>query len=611
MEHQPVSRLPAPDPALPGAPFTFAVLGDNRGDSYGEQPAVFGDILQAVNEAAPQLILHVGDMINGYAGDDESFLRNLWEAYRQAIHGLKAPVYHVPGNHDVFDALSARLWQELWGPTYYAFDHNGIRFIALDTETEANQLGEVQFAWVARQLAEAAGGLVFVFLHRPLFPVNGHRGISLDSHPVQRDRLHDLFVRHRSVIQGVFQGHEHLYHFERRDGVPYYILGGGGEELYVPPELGGFHHFLLVHVAKGRAAVEVKKAGETAVPPRPVLAVTPGALLETWESTLFWYTWDHSVRKELTHEHATNGQQGLKVWFDLSRYEWPALIAPLSPPRDLSAVGALAVDLHVPDGLAGLGVTLVLEAKSSFEPPPVPLHPGWNSVVVELHDRWLPREERNAVKEMQWVLTAAGDKLAGWVVFDNFRAEQAGRVAGAESSTPRPGLPKTPAPATRPPVAAVGPGSVPDLRDGWEGMMLWGVWDHTVKQEPVTGPGSPPRRGLRIRFDLARCDAPVLYASLNPLWDLSRVGALATDVHVPGDIPGSLSIHVSLAARDVKYRAPPVALVSGWNEVRTDLSGAWLAQDARANLEQLEWRLAASAPRIAGWVIFGPLRAEH
>jgi hypothetical protein len=551
--------------------------------------------LQAVNDADPHLILHVGDMINGYVGDGESFLRGLWEAYRKVIGGLKAPVHHAPGNHDVFDRLSARLWRELWGPTYYAFDHNGIRFIALDTETEANQLGEVQFAWLARQLAEAAGRSVFVFLHRPLFPVNGHRGISLDACPAQRDRLHELFVGHRAVIQGVFQGHEHLYHFERRDGVPYYILGGGGEELYVPPELGGFHHFLLVRVAEGRAAVEVRKAGAAAVPPRSVLTVTPGAVLESWESTLFWYTWDHSVHKELTHDHAAYGQQGLKVWFDLSRYEWPALIAPLSPPRDLSAIAALAVDLHVPEGLAGLGVTLVLASRSSSEPPPVPLHPGRNMVVVELNDIWLPREERKAVKEMQWVLTASGDKPAGWVVFDNFRAEQAGQASQ---------------PSGRLPGAAPRPGSVLDLRDSWDGKILWGVWDQTVKQEPATGPGSPPRHGLRIRFDLARCDAPVLYGSVNPLWDLSRVGALATDLYVPGDIGGNLGVRVYLATNGVKYQAPPVALVSGWNEVRIDLSGGWLGRDARQSIEQLEWRLMAGTPGLAGWVIFGPLRAE-
>jgi hypothetical protein len=556
------------------------VLGDNRGDSAGEQPAVFRDIVRAVNEAAPQLVLHVGDMINGYVGDGPELLRRLWGGYREAIRPLRAPVYHAPGNHDIFDGVSAGLWRELWGPTHYMFESDGLRFIALDTESDANRVGDAQFAWLARQLEDACGRPIFVFLHRPLFPVNGHRGISLDTYPAERDRLHQLFVRHRGAIQAVFQGHEHLYHFERRDGVPYFILGGGGEELYVPRELGGFHHFLLVQVQDGKAAVEVREAGERPGPSRPVRVVAPETLLEGWESTLFWYTWDHSVKKELTPEHIAPGEQGLKVWFDFGRYEWPALIAPLTPTRDLRDVAALCVDLYVPEGLAGLGLTLFLQAKDSHEPAPVILHPAWNPVVIKLNDGWVPQEERAAVKDLQWVLTAAGNKPAGWVVFDNFRA-----------------------------VALPGRPAVRDLRDGWEGGLLWGVWDQSVAQERAIGPWSGEPVGLKVRFDLAKYDTPVLYASLNPIWDLSLVEGLATDLYVPEELTG-LGVGLTLTASGAKFRAPPVALETGWNKITLDLDDTWLPPDARTGIEQLEWGLAAADQRRAGWVIFGPLWAK-
>jgi hypothetical protein len=558
---------------------TFAVLGDNRGDSAGNQQPVFQDIVRAVNSAAPELVLHVGDMINGYPGDGPEFLRRLWDGYRQAIRGLTAHVYHAPGNHDIFDGVSAGLWRELWGPTYYAFDQSGIRFIALDTESVANRLDHAQFAWLGRQLEEAGHRPVFVFLHRPLFPVNGHRGISLDAYPAQRDRLHQLFVRHRGAIHGVFQGHEHLYHFERRDGVPYYILGGGGEELYVPRELGGFHHFLLVSVRDGKTAVEVKEAGGVAVAPRPVRTVAPGAALEAWESTLFWYTWDHSVKKELTREYAARGGQGLKVWFDLARYEWPALIAPLTPARDLRDVGALAVDVFVPEELAGLAVTLLLQGQDTHEPAPRMLDPGWNQVVVELNEGWIPQSERAAVKELQWAFTAR-DRRAGWVVFDNFRVE------------PGPG-----------------PAALRDLKDGWQGGLLWGVWDQSVAGEGAVGPGPAGPVGLKVHFDFAKYDTPVLYASLNPLWDLSRVGDLTTDLYVPEGL-GDVELGLTLTANGAKYRAPPLALEAGWNKVAIDLDGTWLAPEARTGIEQLEWGLTAGDPRRAGWVIFGPIWAK-
>jgi hypothetical protein len=134
----------------------------------------------------------------------------------------------------------------------------------------------------------------------------------------------------------------------------------------------------------------------------------------------------------------------------------------------LRDVAALCVDLYVPEGMAGMGLTLLLQAKDSHEPAPVMLRPGWNPVVIKLNDGWVPPEERAAVKDLQWVLTAAGNKTAGWVVFDNFRAET---------------LPRRPA--------------VRDLRDGWEGGLLWGVWDQSVAQERAMGPRSGKPVGLK------------------------------------------------------------------------------------------------------------------
>jgi len=49
-----------------GAPFTFVVLGDNRGDESGRPPAVFLECLRAIDGEAPSFVLNTGDMINGY-----------------------------------------------------------------------------------------------------------------------------------------------------------------------------------------------------------------------------------------------------------------------------------------------------------------------------------------------------------------------------------------------------------------------------------------------------------------------------------------------------------------------------------------------------------------
>jgi len=247
-----------PDPA-PSAQrdFTFAVLGDNRGGYDGWIAPVFRQIVQSIAAERPELVVNTGDMICGRA--DEPLLRKQWDAYKDAISALKMPVYHVPGNHDIEDAASARLWREYWGKTYYCFDWAGCRFIILDTETDEARIGQAQFKWLKQQLDSAAARPVFIFLHRPLFPCGIYVGYSLDAFPEERDRLHRLFLRHRQRIAAVFMGHEHQYHHEQRDGIRYYITGGAGAPPYASEKEGGFYHYLLVHVAGHQVSVEVRK----------------------------------------------------------------------------------------------------------------------------------------------------------------------------------------------------------------------------------------------------------------------------------------------------------------------------------------------------------------
>jgi 3',5'-cyclic AMP phosphodiesterase CpdA len=211
-------QLPALSPLPAGQPFTFAVLGDNRGSGNGKLRPVFVEMLEAVRAEHPVFILHTGDMISGYSAGEKA-LRRQWKAYIEGVKLADAPVFHVPGNHDISDAMSARVYHELWGESRYAFDYGGARFIGLDTETTENRLGEEQEAWLAGQLESAAGKRVFLFFHEPLYPVDGHRGSSLDKYPKDRDRLHALFVKYNDRIKGVYMGHEHLYNYQLIDGI--------------------------------------------------------------------------------------------------------------------------------------------------------------------------------------------------------------------------------------------------------------------------------------------------------------------------------------------------------------------------------------------------------
>ncbi len=581
---QATDRPGPPASAEPDPGFTFAVLGDNRGDDTGRLAPAFLEIIRAIGEAAPALVLNTGDMIYGHT-TDAARVRDQWQRYRAAISEFRAPVFHVPGNHDIWGRASARQYRELWGPTWFALDHANARFIGLDTETDAGRVGTKQFRWLQQQLEQAGPRMVFVFLHRPLFPVDGALGSSLDAHPSARDALHRLFVKHRESIRAVFVGHEHGYDFQERDGVPYYITGGGGAELYLPPELGGFHHFLLVRVRAQSASVELRKVGAPFPAHQSPRRIRSGESLESWEQGWFWSAWDYTVNLAITSDHSSDGRRGLELNFDLAQYPWPSLLLSTPAPLDLTRADEIALDVYLPAGLpGGLRLTPRAEAARKHEAPTVRLTPGWNTVRTAMDGTWLPTGDRQRVRALGWTLASTnGSPVRGSVVFDNLRVERT-------------------TPAT---------GRFRELAESWERPLLWRTADESVFAEIRPEWVTEGARSLVLWFDLARCRRPVFFARLEAPWDLAGVGSLAMDVYVPGDISGRLSLTLSLRANEAAHAAPAVALKRGWNQVQVPLDERWLPTATRGAAEQVEWTLTSPEHRsLRGWIACDHLHAQ-
>lgn len=555
-------------PSIPtGQPFTFAVFGDNRGDDTGQQPPAFLQVLKALEDEAPALVLDTGDMIYGHSSD-EGRVREQWRIYREEIgRARRAPIFHVPGNHDIWDEPSARIYRELWGPTYYAFDCGNARFVGLDTETARGRLGEEQLRWLEQQLESSGQRNVFVFLHRPLFPVDGAIGSSLDEYPSERDRIHSLFVRNHAIIRGVFAGHEHLYSFQERDGVPYYISGGGGAPLYMAPELGGFHHFILVHVMGHRVEMELKKVAapqRQLEKPRPIAR---GEVLESWRDGLFWYAWDRTATIELTPDRASEGRRGLRLNFDLDQYAWPVLVLPLASPLDLDQYESVSLDVYVPRPPGGpFLLTPSLEAATKLEGPPVRLKAGWNTITTDWNGQLGSRSERRKINGLEWSLSGEGQKTRGYVVFDNLRAKRRSPTGNVETES----------------------------LESFERPLLWRVFDESVRAE-ITGTNSPVERpGLRLHADFAQCSRPVIFAQLNPPWDLTKVNALLLQMAVEAEPPKDLTIGLTFRAKDVEYAAPALPFHRGTGQMRFDLRGNWLPRQIRAAVEQIGFVLVST-----------------
>lgn len=589
-----INAQPSLKPIAASRTFTFAVLGDNRGDSFGNQYPIFYEILKAVNRRPPAFVFNTGDLINGYEGEGEEILRRQWEGYRKAVNSLKMPIFNVPGNHDVFDSLSAGLWKKYQGAFYYSFDYGSARFIALDTESSRNRLSEEQFKWLEKQLESAGNRHVFLFLHRPLFPVDGHVGNSLDAYPAERDRLHRLFAGYAKNIKGVFKGHEHLYNFEERDGVPYYITGGGGAELYVPPELGGFYHYLLVRVEPGKVTTSVEKIPFERNPDEKTRYVMTNTLLEDWEHSIFWYTWKQPTNKKTTRQYSTHGRQGLRVWFDSSLSDWSILYAPFGKPLDLSRYEALSWDVFVPKSF-GNRIKVVLSINEKYEAPAVILKSGWNRITTRLNTL-KPSEEviGEGAKQLQWNLYRADKKGAAWVVFDNLR----GRIKTKSDAA----VTKEKSFRKR------NPGENYQLLESWEDDLLWGASDETVKSESADGAVFQNKKALKISFDFSKYKRPAIFASLNEPWNLTGVGELTADIYAPPEVGGKLWISFAVANETARYKAPAQRLKTGWNKVTIDLNGGWLPLKSRRAANQIEWHFSTGSEELSGWIAFDDLR---
>lgn len=232
--------------------FTFALFSDLTG---GEREGVFTVAVEQLGLLRPELIVNVGDLIEGGTTDRAQLARE-WDSFDQRARRARAPVFYLGGNHDLSNPVMWDVWDERHGRRYYHFVYRDVLFLMLDTEdnTEDFQwhMDAVRNAAIERvadegwgvlpetaygQLEERRTGRVgadqaayfndvitrypgvrhtFVLLHKPAWERPG------EAH----------FARIEAALADrpytVFYGHEHDYQHELRHGRDYIGLGTTG-----------------------------------------------------------------------------------------------------------------------------------------------------------------------------------------------------------------------------------------------------------------------------------------------------------------------------------------------------------------------------------------------
>lgn len=218
--------------------WSFAVCGDSRDDSHG----VFSRILEAVERADMEFLVHTGDL-EGKGG------RASWEAFRRRTRAFGKPIHVVVGNHELHGSSAAEFARffGLPGPSY-AFRHKDAYFAIVDNAGGA--LTDGTLSWLDRELSAHPLGKdgvdhLVIAMHIPprtdnIFPHGTAR-----KYGEQSARLLEILKRHRAEI--VLASHEHMHSVDDWDGIKVIVSGGAGAPMF-PLQSFGFYR---IDVSKG------------------------------------------------------------------------------------------------------------------------------------------------------------------------------------------------------------------------------------------------------------------------------------------------------------------------------------------------------------------------
>ena len=237
--------------------FTFAVFSDLTG---GERPGVFDIAVEQLNLLRPELIMNVGDLIEGDS-TDAAGLNEEWGTFDSRSGRAIAPVFYTGGNHDLTGDLLREVWNDRYGPHYYHFIYKNVLFLVLDTEdntpermqeifearrqalavfaaegeeafakTEygmmpermAGTIGDVQAAYFRSVISENPEvRWTFLFIHKPAWERDGEANFA------------SIEAALSDQPYTVFHGHAHSYAYVERLGRDYIRLGTTGGAQFI------------------------------------------------------------------------------------------------------------------------------------------------------------------------------------------------------------------------------------------------------------------------------------------------------------------------------------------------------------------------------------------
>lgn len=206
----------APQPSVRIALVSDPHITRGTNEDQSQYKGRFDRVIASVNDAKVGLVLIAGDLTEGGRPVDIG-------DFQAQIKGFQAPVWVVPGNHDVGDKVlpgkkgvvtSAKVaaYEAAYGPSFWSRTFDGIRVIGVNSSLLGSGLPveAEQWKFLERELDKSHKTPTFILMHYPLFQhaPDESGGGYWNIEPAPRARLLNLIARSKSV-RAVFTGHLH------------------------------------------------------------------------------------------------------------------------------------------------------------------------------------------------------------------------------------------------------------------------------------------------------------------------------------------------------------------------------------------------------------------
>ena len=217
-------------------PFVFVQMSDpqigfiDKSPAYAHSDSLMKAAVDAANALNPAYLFVTGDLVN----DPKDPVQD--SVYRTRIAEVQAPVYVVPGNHDVrgFTREKQAEYIALRGYDHFSFRERGCAFIGIDTnciKDGAEEAEAEQWAWLEKELSAAKDcRYTFVFLHCPVIreTLDEPEDYFNFSHE-QRRKYIDLFKQ--AGVDVVLAGHTHQEYDTEIEDIRFVAAGPVGNAL--------------------------------------------------------------------------------------------------------------------------------------------------------------------------------------------------------------------------------------------------------------------------------------------------------------------------------------------------------------------------------------------